>query len=78
VLSDLSLPDGEGHELVATLRARLGATPPVVYIAVSGHDRVSALARVFDRLLQKPVRLPALVQAIEDVEAALAGAATSG
>jgi signal transduction histidine kinase/DNA-binding response OmpR family regulator len=71
VICDITLPDGDGYRLAEQLRALLGSDPPVTFIAVSGHDRNHGGPRTgFDRHLQKPVWLPALVEAIEESEAA--------
>jgi two-component system CheB/CheR fusion protein len=67
VVSDLGLPDGTGHELMAQLRL----ARPVPGIALSGYgserDVARALAAGFDVHLTKPVEPEALLAAIERV-----------
>jgi DNA-binding response OmpR family regulator len=66
VVCDLTLPDGNGSELVRELRQRR----PVPAIAVTGHTEDSefpadAQANFCERLT-KPVQLPILLAAIEN------------
>lgn len=68
VTSDIGLPDGTGHELMAELRDRYGLTG----IALSGYgmeeDVQRSLASGFATHLTKPVDMQSLQHAIEDVE----------
>ena len=68
VASDIGLPDGSGHELMAELRDRYGLTG----IALSGYgmeeDIQRSLASGFAAHLTKPVDMQSLQRAISDVE----------
>jgi CheY-like chemotaxis protein len=67
LISDLSLPDGDGCALIASLRANpeIAHTPA---IAITGHAEDEALLRTvkagFDRHIAKPVDLDAVLSAI--------------
>jgi two-component system CheB/CheR fusion protein len=69
VISDLGLPDGNGHELMRKLSRRYGLKG----IALSGYgmedDREKSLQAGFSRHLTKPVQLRALQAAIREVAA---------
>ena len=68
VTSDIGLPDGSGHELMAELRDEYGLTG----IALSGYgmeeDIQRSLASGFATHLTKPVDMQSLQAAITDVE----------
>ena len=70
LISDLSLPDGSGHELLRTLRARA----PITGIAVSGSgsedDIALALAAGFARHFTKPIDIDRLQRALLALAAA--------
>jgi CheY-like chemotaxis protein len=67
LISDLSLPDGDGCALIASLRANpeIARTPA---IAITGHAEDAALLRTvkagFDRHIAKPVELGAVLSTI--------------
>jgi signal transduction histidine kinase/BarA-like signal transduction histidine kinase len=67
VVSDIDLPDGTGIELMKQLRAKR----PIAGIALSGfgarEDIKRSRAAGFQRYLVKPVTMPELLQAIQDV-----------
>jgi two-component system CheB/CheR fusion protein len=69
VISDLGLPDGNGHELMRKLSRRYGLKG----IALSGYgmedDREKSLQAGFSRHLTKPVQLRALQAVIREVAA---------
>lgn len=69
LISDLSLPDGSGHELMRTLRAR----SPITGIAVSGSgsedDIRQALASGFARHFTKPIDIDRLQRALIELAA---------
>ena len=68
LVSDVTLPDGTGHDLMRQLRGR---SPALRGIAVSGHgadaDRDDSLAAGFARHLTKPIDFAAFVQVCRDV-----------
>jgi CheY-like chemotaxis protein len=68
LVSDLTLPDGSGHDLMRQLRQ---SRPRLRGIAVSGHgsdeDRAASLAAGFARHVVKPVDFPSFVQLCRDV-----------
>ncbi len=62
---DLGLPDGDGRDLVASLRARGDTTPVIILTARSGvQDKVSGLQGGADDYLVKPFALEELVARI--------------
>jgi CheY-like chemotaxis protein len=67
VISDLGLPDGSGHDLMAQLRA----LRPVPGIALSGYGTEADIRRSrevgFDEHLTKPIDFETLAGAIESV-----------
>lgn len=67
VISDLGLPDGDGHTLLAELREK---QPGVVGIALSGYgtakDRARSQEAGFNHHLTKPVSIDALDQVIAE------------
>jgi signal transduction histidine kinase len=67
VVSDIDLPDGTGLELMKQLRAKR----PIAGIALSGFgardDIQRSRAAGFQRYLVKPVTIPELLQAIQEV-----------
>lgn len=61
VLLDLGLPDGDGLELLRSIRRRKDATPILVLTARGGlDDRVSGLDAGADDYLVKPFQIPEL------------------
>jgi two-component system, chemotaxis family, CheB/CheR fusion protein len=68
VISDLGLPDGDGHQLMGELREK---QPDLVGIALSGYgaeeDRVRSEAAGFAAHLTKPVSVVALNRVIAEV-----------
>ncbi|HVR61921.1 MAG TPA: ATP-binding protein [Polyangia bacterium] len=70
LVSDIGLPDGTGVDLMRQLRAKR----PIRGIALSGYggseDIDRSRAAGFDRHLIKPVDLPKLLQAIDELDAA--------
>jgi CheY-like chemotaxis protein len=71
VLSDIGLPQVDGHELIRRIRAierrggRSRSTPAVALTAYARDtDRAAALAAGFDTHLTKPVVAAALVRAV--------------
>jgi CheY-like chemotaxis protein len=78
LLSDLSLPDGDGCELLAQLRATRPAGENFHAIALSGHaypdDVRRSLAAGFGKHLSKPIFAPRLRAAIEATAASSAAA----
>jgi CheY-like chemotaxis protein len=68
VISDLGLPDGSGHDLLARLRA----VRPVRGIALSGYGMEADIRRSrevgFDEHLTKPIDFETLVAAIQAVQ----------
>ena len=68
LVSDVSLLDGTGHDLMRQLRQR---SPGLRGIAVSGHgsddDRAASVAAGFARHLTKPIDFAAFVQVCRDV-----------
>lgn len=79
LVSDLGLPDGDGYELMAKLRARW---PELPGIALSGYGMEEDLARAreagFAAHLVKPVRIDALERAIAQVAPRRPGAEAAG
>jgi signal transduction histidine kinase/ActR/RegA family two-component response regulator len=73
LVSDLSLPDGTGLEVVRALRGRRRGQP-VKAVALSGfgmaEDVRKSLDAGFDRHLTKPVSLDALLEAVDRLTAA--------
>jgi CheY-like chemotaxis protein len=71
LISDLSLPDGSGLDLIRELRAHR----PIQAIALSGHgtdaDLAKSKAAGFARHLTKPVELGQLLLAIQELSAEL-------
>ena len=69
MISDLGLPDGNGHELMRELARRYGLKG----IALSGYgmeeDRAKSLAAGFSRHLTKPIHPSALQKVIREVTA---------
>jgi PAS domain S-box-containing protein len=68
VLSDISMPGGDGYELIREIRARETHYTPA--IAMTGHasnsDRSAALAAGFDEYLPKPVDPKEIVRLLRD------------
>ncbi len=65
ILMDLSLPEMDGWEAMAALRADPGtATFPVIACTASAPDPARIQAAGFRGCIPKPTRLPALVEAI--------------
>ena len=68
LVSDLTLPDGSGHDVMRELHRRM---PTLKGIAVSGHgadaDRAASLAAGFDRHVTKPIDFAKFVQTCRDV-----------
>lgn len=67
IVSDLSLPDGDGYDLLPALRARAGRRIPAVAISGFGHEddiRRSAEAG-FDVHMTKPIRVSDLREVVE-------------
>ena len=66
LLLDLTLPDGEGLDVLRALAP--GGGPPPVAIALTGHDDPGTAARCREAgcraVLTKPVRMAALMQAL--------------
>ena len=64
MLLDLTLPDGDGLRVLATLRAE-GAAPPVT-VALTGHDDADTVRRCLDAgcaaVLGKPVPIRELLR----------------
>ena len=73
LISDLSLPDGSGHDLMRTMRKRHA----IVGIAVSGSgdadDIEQAMASGFARHFTKPIDIDALQRALVELAAPSAG-----
>jgi CheY-like chemotaxis protein len=73
LVSDLTLPDGDGCTLIRELRGRerpRGRRTPAVAITSMAAAREEALAAGFDRHLAKPVEADVLVACIAEVAAA--------
>jgi PAS domain S-box-containing protein len=73
LVSDLTLPDGDGCTLIRELREReraRGRRTPAVAITSMAAAREEALAAGFDRHLAKPVEADVLVACIAEVAAA--------
>jgi CheY-like chemotaxis protein len=71
VISDISMPNEDGYDLVRSLRALPNGSPDRLFaVAITGvgDDKTPAraFAAGFDRLLAKPVNLTALVRAVVD------------
>ncbi len=68
LVSDLTLPDGSGHDVIRQLRARM---PSLRGIAVSGHgsddDRAASLAAGFARHVTKPIDFTSFVRVCREV-----------
>ena len=68
LVSDLTLPDGTGHEVIRELRERM---PGLRGIAVSGHgsddDRAATAAAGFAKHVTKPIDFAKFVQVCRDV-----------
>ena len=65
ILSDIRMPDVDGHALFEEVRARDSQIP---FVAMSGHlcgEGVEALR--FDAFLQKPFQMQTLVETVERV-----------
>jgi signal transduction histidine kinase/CheY-like chemotaxis protein len=62
LLTDLRLPDGDGLQAVAHLRARHGPVPVLVVTGDTGPAELAALAGQGDAVLHKPVRPGDLLQ----------------
>ncbi len=77
-LLDLDLPEMDGYELAARLRAQLGRSAPVL-VAVTGHGRNSDLKRArsagFREHLVKPIDLDALLAILRGADRRITGAA---
>lgn len=69
ILSDLSMPDMDGFELIRAIRERTSRRIPAVAITGSSlpEDVELALAAGFDRHVTKPVSLPALLDAVREI-----------
>jgi CheY-like chemotaxis protein len=66
VLTDVSMPNMDGFELISRLKAVLGReTPPVVVCSAFDTTEEEAVARGAEVFLQKPASPAALVQSIE-------------
>jgi CheY-like chemotaxis protein len=66
VLTDISMPNMDGFELISRLKETLGpATPPVVVCSAFDTTEQEALGRGAEMFLQKPASPSALVQSVE-------------
>ncbi len=78
ILLDLTLPDGDGLEVLRAL-AGDGGRPPPATLALTGHDDPDTAARCraagCRAVLVKPVRAAALLRALADAGVAADGAA---
>ena len=71
VVSDLSMPNEDGYDLISSLRRMPGGSPDRLFaVAITGvgDDTTPgrAFAAGFDRLLSKPLNLTALVRVLLD------------
>ncbi len=70
ILLDLKLPDQSGHEVAQSLRkqeqAESRSPVPIVIISASAldHDRIDAIATGCQAFLEKPIKIPNLLQTI--------------
>ncbi|MBU9441811.1 response regulator [Burkholderia multivorans] len=73
VLSDIAMPDGDGFWLIERVRRLPGRHARMPVVAVTAHagvaDRQRVMAAGFDAYLCKPVDVPTLASAIDDVTA---------
>lgn len=67
VLTDIAMPERDGHELLRELRATLDSTIPIIAVTANGHE--AAARSGFDRIVLKPVTPDDLVGAIMEVRA---------
>jgi CheY-like chemotaxis protein len=71
VLMDVSMPEMDGFEAVATIRAKEGARIHVPIIAMTAHamkgDRERCLAAGMDAYLSKPIQPKELLQVIKSM-----------
>ncbi len=71
VVSDISMPGGDGYDLIRAIRARDGGRTPAVAMTglVSKEDRAAALAAGFDEHLSKPIDPDYLVRFVSALAA---------
>ena len=68
LVSDLSMPEVDGFELLQKVRGLYGPLPAIAFTAMTSlQDREKVLARGFQDLLTKPIDIPALIGSIERV-----------
>jgi CheY-like chemotaxis protein len=69
LVSDIAMPEHDGYWLLAQVKAKPGATPPVIAITAhaDSHDRQRALRAGFDAYLVKPVDPDELCEAVARV-----------
>ncbi|MBC7692606.1 MAG: response regulator [Methylotenera sp.] len=65
VLSDIRMPNGDGIELLANIRAQDAVTPPVVFMTgFSDLSRENAISKGASELIYKPFELDQLLKII--------------
>jgi CheY-like chemotaxis protein len=72
VVSDVGLPDEDGHDLIRRIRrlgeAEGGATPAIALTAyATSDDRRAALAAGFDDYITKPLEINRLLDAVHEL-----------